>query len=167
MKINDDHMYHGAALNQIAEHPQFTAINVFKDRREISRSAFRINDDIAVFLKYAKKSKLPYDDYQFTFSTKHLQELHQINNKVRNRTYVALVCVKDRQICCLPYAKFEALIKKRLKAKKADEDQYTILVTLPQNKSFRVDVNVPGKRNLTLGKSILISRKDFPAVLFA
>jgi len=27
MKIADDHLYHGAALLQIAEHAQFTAIN--------------------------------------------------------------------------------------------------------------------------------------------
>ena len=27
MKIRDDHMFHGAALIQIAEHPRFTAIN--------------------------------------------------------------------------------------------------------------------------------------------
>ncbi len=30
MTIHDDHMYHGAALIQIAEHPQFTAINSLK-----------------------------------------------------------------------------------------------------------------------------------------
>jgi len=30
MNIDDNHMYHGAALIQIAEHPQFTAINSLK-----------------------------------------------------------------------------------------------------------------------------------------
>ena len=59
MKINDDHMYHGAALTQIAEHPQFTAINAFKHANRPSRSAFRINDDIGVYLKYASKPKGP------------------------------------------------------------------------------------------------------------
>jgi len=30
MKIRDEHFYHGAALNQIAEHEKFTAINTLK-----------------------------------------------------------------------------------------------------------------------------------------
>lgn len=30
MKIHDDHLYHGAALTQIAEDDQFTAINALK-----------------------------------------------------------------------------------------------------------------------------------------
>ena len=32
MKIRDEHLYHGAVLNQIAEHPRFTAINTIEDR---------------------------------------------------------------------------------------------------------------------------------------
>ena len=32
MKIAQYHLYHGAALIQIAEHPSFTAINILKDR---------------------------------------------------------------------------------------------------------------------------------------
>jgi hypothetical protein len=46
MKINDDHMYRGAALTQIAEHPRFTAINAFK----FSRSAFKANDGIGIYI---------------------------------------------------------------------------------------------------------------------
>ena len=62
MKINDDHMYHGAALIQIAEDPRFTAINVFQGGEGVSRSAFRINADIGVFLKYATKPKPSVSD---------------------------------------------------------------------------------------------------------
>ena len=50
MKINDDHMYHGAALIQIAEHPQFTAINSFPHDGHASRSAFLVNLDIGMGL---------------------------------------------------------------------------------------------------------------------
>ncbi len=32
MKIRDEHLYHEAVLNQIAEHPRFTAINTLEDR---------------------------------------------------------------------------------------------------------------------------------------
>ena len=40
MKINDDHMFHGAALTQIAEHHQFTAINGIRIGKKLSRCAF-------------------------------------------------------------------------------------------------------------------------------
>ena len=67
MKINDDHMYHGAALTQIAEHEQFTAINAFEHGGKTSRSAFIVNHDIGVYLKYAGKPVGRYKEYQFTF----------------------------------------------------------------------------------------------------
>lgn len=56
MQIRDEHLYHGAALNQIAEHKKFTAINVLKVKGKASRSAFRINAQTDVYLKYAKKN---------------------------------------------------------------------------------------------------------------
>lgn len=41
MKIHDDHLYHGAALTQIAEHPLFIAINALKvgGKRFVSHTA--------------------------------------------------------------------------------------------------------------------------------
>lgn len=55
MKITDEHLYHGAALTQIAEHPSFTAINGIRIGGKLHRSAFRINDSIGVYFKYASK----------------------------------------------------------------------------------------------------------------
>jgi hypothetical protein len=49
MKIDDDHMYHGAALIQIAEHPQFTAINSFEGKLAHYENTYRINGDVAVY----------------------------------------------------------------------------------------------------------------------
>ncbi|HUX27663.1 MAG TPA: hypothetical protein VMV39_02700, partial [Terracidiphilus sp.] len=80
MHINDDHMYHGAALIQLAEHEQFTAINALKIKGKVVPVAYRINDDIAVYLKYATKptaNKLK--EYPFTFAQKQLEELEQIS----------------------------------------------------------------------------------------
>ena len=165
MKINDDHMYHGAALTQIAEHPQFTAINAYKVGNDVSRSAFRINDDIGVYLKYAGKAKAPYNEYVFTFNTEQLGELASIAATV-SHVYVALVCVGGRHICCLPQPDLNALIQKRRNAKGEEEDQYIILVTLPEGKAFRVYVNAPGKRKKLLGKQLLIPRNDFPNKIF-
>jgi hypothetical protein len=165
MKINDDHLYHGAALTQIAEHPQFTAINSFKLTNGNSRSAFKINDEIGVYLKYATYPVGRYKEYAFTFRREHLEELKEIKARCK-RVFCVLVCVKDRQICCLSYAGLRKMIKSRGEEKGSWEDQYVILVTLPKNKAFRVYVNVPGERNKLLGKPILIARNSFPAILF-
>ncbi|MEQ8763271.1 MAG: hypothetical protein RL885_05050 [Planctomycetota bacterium] len=165
MKINDDHMYHGAALTQIAEHPQFTAINAFKKAGAVSRSAFRVNDDTGVYLKYASRPKGSYDEYVFTFGQDHLAELDALK-KGCTRVFLALVCVHERHICCLPYSEFLKLLAARKNAKGSPEAQYTVLVTAPAGKSFRVYMNAPGKRKTMLGDALIISRNNFPGVIF-
>ena len=165
MKIDDDHMYHGAALIQIAEDPQFTAINSFKLAAGVSRSAYRINDDIGVYLKYASKPTPAFREYGFTFQKQHLAELEEIAKATTN-VFVALVCVKARQICCVRYSDLTKMVEARKNAKGAAEDQYLILITLPAGKSFRVYVNKPGVKKTMLGKALVVSRNDFPSVVF-
>jgi len=165
MKINYEHLYHGAALNQIAEDPHFTAINAFKPDGHVSRAAFRVNDDIGVYLKYCSEPSGPFDEYKFTFQAEHLQELEQLAKKCE-KVLLALVCVKDGQICCLPYSSFTKLVKSRRVMKGADEDQYQVLVTLPEGKAFRVYINAPGVKKRMLGE-IKIARNAFPSALFA
>lgn len=165
MKIHDDHLYHGAVLTQIAEHPQFTAINSFKHQDGPSRSAFKINDGIGVFLKYATETKEPFNEYVFTFRQEHLGELKSIAAK-SEKVFLALVCVKGREICCLPYEQLLELVDRRLKARKYPEEQYTILATLPEGKAFRVYVNAPDKKKTFLGEQFIIPRKNFPNKLF-
>lgn len=165
MKINDDHMYHGAALTQIAEHEQFTAINVFEHDGRKSRSAFIVNHDIGVYLKYAGRPVGRYKEYQFTFLSDHLGELDRLDQKT-NKVFVALVCVKDRQICVLSLAQLRELLKRREKSAGRKEGQYVIGATLPEGKAFRVYVNTPGKRGETLGKAVVVTRNKFPNALF-
>jgi len=93
VRIHDDHLYHGAVLIQIAEHASFTAINSFKLASGTSRSAYRINDDMGVYLKYASKPKGPFKEYAFTFHEPHLAELKEIS-KTTSNVLVALVCVR-------------------------------------------------------------------------
>ena len=103
MKINNDHMYHGDALTQIAEHLRFTSINAVRVKGNLSRSAFRINETIGVYLKYATEPKPPIDDYIFTSTNPNKDELRSLN-RLCNNVYIAMVCVKDRHICCVSYA---------------------------------------------------------------
>lgn len=164
MKINDDHLYHGAVLTQVAEHPQFTAINAFESGQGISRSAFLINHDVGVFLKYATKTKAPYSEYQFTFTSSHLKEIAAIQTKSK-RVYIALVCVKDRQIGCISWDDLQEMINERKAQKGSKESAYTILVVCPKGKKLRAYMNAPGVRKTKLTEHLL-SRSAFPGVLF-
>ena len=85
MQVHDDHLYHGAALIQIAEDKRFTAIKFeLKLSTGVSRSAYRINDTIGVYVKYASKPRGAVKEYQFTFLKDHLDELVAIEKKVPN-----------------------------------------------------------------------------------
>jgi len=165
MKIRDDHLYHGAVLNQIAEHKQFTAINALKVKGRSSRSTFKVNDTIAVYLKYASKPLGRYKEYNFTFLKQHLSELRAIN-KVGNDLHLALICVKDREICCLLYSDFLDWINKRKEAFGKKEDQYTLLVTIKTGQAFRVYMNEPGKKGTYLSSPQKVARNRCPNALF-
>ncbi len=166
MVIDDQDLYHGAALAQIARHPEFTAINVMKLNGEPSRSAFFINDDIGIYLKYATRPTAAYDEYAFTFSAEHFDEIDELCAK-RDRCFAVLVCVKDRHICCVPVADLQKLRKRREKAVGQAEDVLTLLAVLPTGKQFRVYVNEPGRKGQILGSAIKVPRTSFPDRLFA
>ena len=164
MKIADDHMFHGAALLQVAEDPRFTAINAIEIQGQKSRSAYRINDTTGIFLKYASKpSKIC--EYPFTFAEDHLQELDAIDGMM-DQTFIALVCVEDREIACLTWPQLQNMVELRRKEKGEPEDQYVVLVTARKRSQLRVYVKSAGKRGTILGKKLLIKRQSFPADLF-
>lgn len=165
MRIDKDHMYHGAALIQVAEHRKFTAINSLKTKHVTYRNAYMINNDVGLYLKYASRPTEPHEEYIFTFNEEHLDELSKINKSVP-KLYLGLVLVGDRQVCCLNYKDLIKLIKRRKRAFNSDEAQYTILVTAPARKNLRVYINKPGVKNLILGKSILVKRNAFPDIIF-
>lgn len=165
MKIDDDHLFHGAALIQIAEDPHFTAINTLQYKGKSCKVAYRINDTIAVYLKYASTPLKSTNEFQFVFTTSQLRELEGIA-QVEEKLFLALVCVKDREICGIPYSLLLDLIARRRAAKGSRESQYSLLVTVEQGKSLRVYVNEPGRRMQILGKPLVVSRNAFPAVLF-
>lgn len=165
MKIRDDHLYHGAALIQVAEHKQFTAINSLKVGAQIHPNAYKVNDEIALYLKYATKKTRAHSEYIFNFSKQHLSDLQKIQ-RGNPKTFAALVCVGAREVCCISYEELASMVDARQKEKGAKEDQYTILVTVPTGKSMRVYVNAPGKKNTMLGKAKIIKRSDFPSRIF-
>ncbi|MBI5761042.1 MAG: hypothetical protein HZA46_21165 [Planctomycetales bacterium] len=165
MTIHDDHLYHGAALIQIAEDQRFTAINSLNLPTGVSRSAYRINDTIGVYVKYASKPKGSAKEYQFTFLKDHLDELEAIEKVVPN-VFIALVCVHGRETCCLSHGELKKLVGYRRNDVGDDEDQYVILVTMPKGKGFRAYVNASGVRKQFAGTQLVIARNRFPRVIF-
>jgi hypothetical protein len=165
MKIDDDHQFHGAALMQIAEDPHFTAINAVTLNGHPVHNAFRVNDNIGVYLKYSSAPVSKYKEYRFTFTTEHLELLKALAT-VTGRVFVALVCIRGRELCSLPYERLLELIERRRQAKGANEDQYVVPVVLPVGKSFRVYINAPGEKGTVLGKQLVVARSDFPKTLF-
>ena len=166
MHIDDNHLYHGSALIQIAEHPHFTAINSLKVKGKLVRAAYKINDQIAVYLKYAAKPHGPYKEYVFTFLKDHLKTIESIS-KGNPKTFIALVCVKGRQICCLTAEQLNTFVQSRKAEAGKAENQYAILVTMPKGKSMRVYVNQPGmKKTMLSEKPLIVSRSIFPDALF-
>ena len=165
MKIREEHLYHGAVLNQVAEHPQFTAINALRVNGRTSRSAFNVNDDIAVYLKYATNASGRFKEWIFTFNTSHLSELSAIA-RVGDDLHLALVCVSAREVCCIPYGTLIQLVSARQTAAGKKERQYTLCVTLNSGQAFRVYMNAPGKKKTYLSEPIKVARNRCPNALF-
>jgi len=158
-------MYHGAALIQIAEDENFTAINSIRVGGQIVRAAYKVNDRIAVYLKHATKPVGRFKEFIFTFTSDHIRTIRALAAS-NDKTFIALVCVSAREVCLITADQLNVLITERQKAFGGREDQYTILVTAPANKGLRVYVNAPGRKKVMLGKELIISRSAFPAELF-
>lgn len=124
-------------------------INSFRDGGRTSRSSFVVNHDIGIYLKYASKPTRPYGEYGFVFHADHLVELAALNKKTE-KTFIVLVCVYAKEICCITYSELQTFIAKRKYTRGQEEESYTVLATAPKGKSFRVYVNSPGvKKNYT------------------
>ena len=159
-----EHEYIGAALMQIAEHEQFTAINSMQIKGAKINNAFKINNNIGLLCKYASEPNSG-GEYLFTFQEDHLDAIHKIA-KHNDHAYFALVCIEDAEICCLSIEDLNTLIDYRKKSAGRDEDVYQILVTAEQGKSLRAYVNAAGKKSTIAGKKITVARNAFPNVLF-
>ncbi len=165
MKINDDHLYHGAALTQIAEHPSFKAINAYGNNGALSRSAFLINTDVGIYLKYASKPQGAFDEFVFTFHGHHLDELSSLSDKTE-KVFICLVCISEREICSFSLQTLLSMISERKNDKGSPEDSYTVLVTLKKGQRFRAYLNTPGRKGRKMSEQI-IPRDNFPSCIFS
>lgn len=166
MKIRTEHQHLGAALMQIAENDNFTAINPLRLNGGNVNNAFLINADTCVFLKYGQEPKTT-GEYQFTFTADQLQSVEAAGQHYqKQKVFVGLVCVEAQEICCLDALQFDVMIAARVKTANATEDSYQVLVTAPDGKSLRAYTNASGRKGIIAGKETVISRNRFPGCLF-
>jgi hypothetical protein len=166
MHIDDDHQHYGSALIQIAEDPHFTAINAFRYQGRVSRCGYRVNRDIGVYIRYRTETQgQKYPVYTFAFRQDNLAELRSMSNRLA-QVFLALVCVGEREICCLPYTTFERFVQARRAVKGESESEYLIKVYAPPRKQLRVWINPPNTKGRYL-REALVPRSDFPSALFA
>ena len=156
---------HGAAMLQIAEHPEFTAINAFRLEGSRCANAYTVNDNVGVYLKYATKPHGRYHEYIFNFGSDHLAEVNALKTR-QERTFITLVCWKDREICCLNYEQFDELISQRRDHRGHVGDSYTVYVRISPRSKFRTYIAVPGKKRLIFEET-LVARNAFPDCLFS
>jgi hypothetical protein len=168
VKIEDQHLYHGAALTQIAEDDEFTAINPLSLMGKRLSSAFRINDNIGVYLKYNAVKPKSNGEFPFTFSQDNLTEIAGMAEQLQlKKVFVVLVCYTPREVCVVTWKRFKEMIAVREKATGKPEDQYVVLVTAPKNSKLRVYLNAPGTKGKLLKHTVTkVARNSFPGMLF-
>ncbi len=120
--------------------------------------------DINIYLKYASKPLGRYKEYRFTFNKDNLDELRTLK-ELKMRLFICLICVFSGQICCVPYSTLIKLINQRINKKGKDEDNYTIIATLPFRRSFQIYMNSPKRKNIMIGEMI-IPQDNYLKILF-
>jgi hypothetical protein len=169
--IDDNDLYYGAALKQIADHKLFKSINAVWEPGGKSRCVYRINTDIGVYIRAATKPA--NGEFVFNFTPENIGQVKKLE-KVCRKVFVALVCyhartvaggsrmAQYRQICVLRPSEIDALVE----ARGTPGVQHNILVTVPESKSMRVAVTVPGRKNRRTQLRRKVPRSAFPRVIF-
>jgi hypothetical protein len=138
MKIQEQDIYHGAALMQIVEHDSFKALN----KADARYGHYLVNKDIRLWIKYASSENGPW---QFTLNNTDLEAID--GDRTMDRTvYLVLICGKH-SICCLDASELANLVDFSAK-------QQWIKVDSPPKKQLHVtgsefrrsQINVPHKR---------------------
>jgi len=144
MRIRQHHLWHGAALQQIAEYHEFTAINRIDGG---GRCAYLINDKIPLWVKYRSESP-----YHFTFTLDDQRKIETLYERYNDQIWIALVCGKLREICLLSYYQYRTLWNGPSRA-------FSISVWAEHGKCFRVR---SGRQELAK----TIPKNAFPRKLF-
>jgi len=145
VKIQQQDLFHGAALTQIVEHPSFKALN----RASTKYGHYLVNTDRQVFVKYRTNDESPW---QHTVQPDELAALSSAMAST-DHVYLCLIC-GPVTVCAL------------------DRDQIAALVDVTSMVAqwIRVDVPARGSCHLSGSQGKLtrtIRHKAFPDSVFA
>jgi hypothetical protein len=164
MKIRIRHQELGPAVYQILEHHLYKSIVPLSKRADTFINTFIVNNRAAIYLKYATKTSGPYAEYTFTFTRSHLDDLKALTAK-HNRTFIVLVCVAAREICCLPADQLWTMLSRRSELLGYQPSSLSVYVCAPKHANFRAYVSPPGQKKHRIGWAT-IARNAFPGCLF-
>lgn len=145
MKIQDLHLFHGAALTQIVEHNSFKALN----RATPKYGHYLVNTDRHLFVKYRTATKSPW---QHTLSPDELKAISDAINKY-GKVFLCLVC-GTTSVCALDATEIAIVVDL------TSATSQTILVEVPAGGSCHVSGS-KGKLKKT------VPHNSFPNKLFA
>lgn len=165
MKIRDSDLHYGAALKQIADDRSFKSINADWETGSKSRCAFRINLNIGAYIKMGTEPKTRFAHYVFNFKTENLAEIQNLKSRCP-KTFIVLVCLKDKEICIITSEDLMRLVEARSKSKGEKEGQYNLQVRVKGGGSMRVYMNAPGSKTEIVIKEKIVPRDAFPKSLF-
>lgn len=138
--------YHGVALCKIIHNAAYATIKLYSEN---SNSSYVVNNNIGIFIKYSTKRMSPW---QFTFTSKHIDELFGMIQNFK-AVYLVLVC-KDNGIVCLTPEESRILLNN------AHAKPQGLLVTRKPREKFRVSCGKYEKLKYKIGNN------EFPAKIF-
>jgi len=145
VKVQQQDLFHGAALTQIVEHPSFKALN----RASAKYGHYLVNTDREVFVKYRTSGKGPW---QFTLQPDELAALSSALAST-HRVFLSLVC-GPVTVCTVGDHEITKLVDVRSKSPQ------WIKVDVPPRKSCRVSGS-QGRLTHT------VAHRAFPEVIFS
>src|SRR3990172_9424647 len=135
MAIQDQDLYHGAAIVPIVEHPRFKAIN--KPRGSV-RGEYLLNADTPLLVKYATGPNTS-GKWTFDFTAEHLRTARRLDDRHPGRFFVVFVCVK-RAVCALTWSELSVLVTL------GSQKQQTVYVEVPKGKPIKVSGDLKVRR---------------------
>ena len=108
MKIQEKHIYHGIALAQLAEFPQFKSVNKFGSHygEYAVEMADRRSPVRILFIKYRGTGRTRWD---FVFSRAEIGRFHRASQEY-SHVFIALVCSTET-VCLLDAGDFFKVIE--------------------------------------------------------
>lgn len=142
--IGEKEIYHGVALARLVQDAG-QAISI-ASWASVSRSAYVLNDSIALYLKYSTKRLSPWS---FEFSSDHAHEIRDLSSLFRS-LWLVLIC-GPVGVAAIEWDKASQVVSSR------SDDSFSLGVNWRPNHKYRVS----GARN----KPLLVSDSTFPEAL--